>query len=59
MPANVRYLKEMLAFIKSFKVNLIDLKAQLSIEKQIDNLRLKPSFKTNKAHINYLSTKHD
>ena len=59
MPPNVGHLKEMLAFIKSFKSSLIDLKVQLSIEKQIDNLRFKPSFKTNKAHISYLSTKHD
>lgn len=59
MPSNVGHLKEMIAFIKSFKPNLIDLKAQLSIEKQIGDFSLKRGFKTNKAHVNYLESKHD
>jgi restriction system protein len=59
MPSNVGHLKEMVGFIKSFKSSLIDLKTQLSIEKQIGNLSLNRGFKTNKAHVSYLKAKHD
>lgn len=58
IPSNVGHLKEMTAFIKSFKSNLIEPDEQLEIEKRLNNISLKRGLKTNKEHVSYLKSKH-
>ena len=58
MPSNVGHLKEMTAFIKSFKASLIEHKEQLEIKESISNISLNRGYKTNKDHVSYLKSKH-